>query len=70
MLNVLETLLGVFDTAVSFIVNIVEGIASMIAMIPQSMTMVTNVIAYIPAELAVFATASIAITVVYLIIGR
>lgn len=70
MLNVFESMLGVFETAVSFIVNIVEGLASMIAMIPQATTMITNMLAYIPAEIAVFGTASIAIVVVYMIIGR
>lgn len=59
-----------FTAIIDFVVNIVEGLVYMITMIPQGMATITVAIGYLPGALLPFATAGIAICIVYLLIGR
>ena len=70
MLKVFESFLGFFETIGQFVASIVEGLFSMLQMIPQSMEATANIISYMPTQLAVYATTGIAICVVFHIIGR
>lgn len=70
MLNVFESILTFLATIGQFIESIVTGLFSMLQMIPQSMEATANIISYMPSQLAVYATAGIAICVVFHIIGR
>lgn len=70
---VLDFLIAVGETfaaLMSFIVNIVSGLLYMIGMIPKAFAVISMSFGYMPAVLVTFAAAGIAISIVYLIIGR
>lgn len=54
----------------SFVISTIKGLLSLFTMLPKFITYVTSSIGYMPSMLAVFATATVAIAIVYLIIGR
>lgn len=54
----------------SFLMSVIRGLISLFAMLPKFITYVTSSIGYMPSMLAVFATATVAIAIVYLVIGR
>lgn len=70
MLNFLQSISDFLQAIGSFIMNLVEGVLFMIQMIPQAMGTVTMAFGYMPAMLVTFATAGIAICVVFHLIGR
>lgn len=70
MLNVLQSITDFLTMIVDSVRNLVTGIASMLSIIPQSMTVLNYAIGYMPGVLATFALAGIAICVVFHIIGR
>lgn len=70
MLEFFKSILTFLATIGQFVESIVTGLFSMLQMIPQSMEATTNIIAFMPSQLAVYATAGIAICVVFHIIGR
>lgn len=70
MLNVFTAIMDFFSMIGSFVSNIVTGLASMIQIIPQSLTAINYSIGYMPDSLLIFATAGIAICIVFHIIGR
>lgn len=61
--NAIESIFG-------FVINTVKGLVSVFLMLPKFITYVTSSIGYLPSMLAVFATATVAIAIVYLVIGR
>ncbi|MCM1363594.1 MAG: hypothetical protein NC122_00630 [Faecalibacterium sp.] len=54
----------------SFLMSVIRGLISLFGMLPKFITYVTSSIGYMPSMLAVFATATLAIAIVYLVIGR
>lgn len=54
----------------SFLMSLIRGLISLFVMLPKFITYVTSSIGYMPSMLAVFATATVAIAIVYLVIGR
>ncbi len=54
----------------SFVISTVKGLVSVFLMLPKFITYVTSSIGYLPSLIAVFATATVAIAIVYLVIGR
>lgn len=66
----LESILSVMGAAVAFLVNLIKGFIQLIEMIPAALSMVSFAITSMPPVLAVFMTAFISVSVVYLVIGR
>lgn len=73
----LETLSNFFNwvveivgTLFDFLMSIISGLYNIIKSIPLMVTMLTGSIGYLPSTLAAFATITITISVVYLIVGR
>lgn len=73
----LETLSNFFNwvveivgTLFDFLMSIISGLYNIIKSIPLVVTMLTGSIGYLPSTLAAFATITITISVVYLIVGR
>lgn len=70
MLNFLTAIVDFFSAIGSFLLNIVEGIAFILQMIPQALGIVTLSYGYMPAALSVFAMAGISVCIIYFLIGR
>lgn len=70
MLDFLQSISQFLQALGSFVLNLVDGVIFMIQMIPQAMGTVTMAFGYMPAMLVTFATAGIAICVVFHLIGR
>lgn len=61
------------DTIVSlvqFVVSIGQALFDLIKMLPTVISMLVSSIGYLPSMLALFATLSISISVIYLVAGR
>lgn len=70
MANFFTAFLDFLTMLGDFVMNLVTGIASMIQLIPQAVTVVNYSISYMPNTLLAFAIAGIGICVVFHIIGR
>ena len=60
----------IIESIFSFISSLVTGLIQIFTPIPAAVRMLTQSIGYIPSTLAVFATLTITISVIYLIVGR
>ena len=54
----------------SFFQSLLNGLITVFTSIPAAVSMVVNAIGYLPSTLIVFATLTITISVVYLVVGR
>lgn len=70
MLDFLQSVSEFFQAIGSFVMNLVEGVIFLITMIPEAMGTITLAFGYMPAMLVTFATAGIAICIVFHLIGR
>lgn len=69
----LQALSGIIDailSIVSFIQSFVDTLFGFFELIPQAVLFVSNLVQTLPPVLTVFATASIAVSVLFLIVGR
>lgn len=58
------------SSLVSFVIQIIEGLFRLISLIPTAVNTLTQSIGYLPSLLAVFAGATITISVIFIIVGR
>ncbi len=57
-------------TVFQLLLNMVQGLVQFFLMIPQFLTYLTTVFAYVPAPLVIFLTMGVTISVILLIVGR
>ena len=55
---------------IGFITSLVTGLINVLKSIPQILTFTTSAIGFLPSVLSVFATLTITISIIYLIVGR
>lgn len=55
---------------IGFITSLVTGLINVLKSIPQILTFITSSIGFLPSVLSVFATLTITISIIYLIVGR
>lgn len=70
MLNLLAQIVNTIIAIASFIVHSLESFINLIVHLPSYVTFLTQSIAFLPALLIPFATASISIYIVLFIVGR
>ena len=70
IINGFSWLVDTFQAWFNFMVSLFTGFVDMLRMIPQVVTMLYGSIGYLPRVLSVFAYLTIAISVLYLILGR
>ena len=70
MINFFESVLGFFQMLGNALINALNGIFSLIMLIPKAFVMVTTCLDYIPPQITVFAVAGLSVTIVFLILGR
>lgn len=68
--NISQWFIDIFNSVWTFIESLIKGIADLFSVIPQAVTYLTASLGYLPSSLVVFATLSITISVIYLIVGR
>lgn len=70
IIDFLKELGSFFSTLIDIIVNFINQLIAFIKLIPIGVGMLVTSIGYLPSILIVFATLSITISVIYLILGR
>lgn len=70
MLEFLSNIANAIFTVFQLLLNMVRGLVSFFLMIPQFISYLTTVFAYVPAPLVVFLTLGVLISVILLIVGR
>lgn len=68
-----DFLLSIGDFLISILslaANLIAGLWQLLLMIPQALTYISTIIGVMPGVVSVFATAMIAVSVVYLVIDR
>lgn len=70
MVNVFESILGFLESIVQIVINLYEGLATMLSLIPNAFGMLLETLSYIPAELTVFASVGVCVALTFMIAGR
>lgn len=70
MAEALASFLDFFSGIISLIGNLLNGLRQLLIMIPQALGFLGTALGALPAQIAVFAVAMVAVSVVYLVIGR
>lgn len=70
IINFLKELGQFFETALDMAVNFVQQLLTFIKLIPVGVNMLVTSVGYLPSILIVFATLSITVSVIYLVLGR
>ena len=70
MLNLLSQIVNTIIAIVSFFVHSIESFINLLVHLPSYITFLTQSIGFLPAILIPFATASISIYVILMIVGR
>lgn len=70
MLDILSSISTAITTVFTFFVNQITNMLSLLQMLASGSALLTSAIAFMPPVVAVFATAFITISVVFLIVGR
>lgn len=70
IVNFFKDLWEIICSAFNFLVSIITGTLQLLTMIPNVVSMITQAIGYLPAIVTAFATASLSVLIVYIILGR
>lgn len=70
IIDFLKELGQFFQTALDMAVNFIQQLLTFIKLIPVGVTMLFTSVGYLPSILIVFATLSITVSVIYLVLGR
>lgn len=66
----LSSIVGTIQSLFSFLLNTIQGLLTFIMNLPKFITYITSAIGFLPSFLAFFATITISIAVIYVILGR
>lgn len=70
MFGFFDWVISTVGAVFSFLWQTINGLLRLIGLLPQAVTMLTSSIGYLPSILAAFATATITISVIFIIVGR
>ena len=70
IIDFLKELGEFFHTALDMAVNFIQQLLTFIKLIPVGVKMLVTSVGYLPSILIVFATLSITVSVIYLVLGR
>lgn len=70
MTDAINAVLTFFQSIASIGKNFLEGVFSLLALIPQGIAFITSTIGFIPSAISIFAIVGISIAVVLLVLGR
>lgn len=70
ILDAFQSLFDLFGVLLGFIQTLIDSLLKFVAMIPSCIEMLLSAVAYLPSEVIVFATLSISVSVIFLLVGR
>ena len=70
MFEFFNWLVSTVSSLVGFVLQIIDGLFRLIGLIPVAVNVLTQSVGYLPSILAVFAGATITISVIFIIVGR
>jgi len=70
IIDFLKELGSFFQTLIDMVVNLIQQLLTFIMLIPVGVNMLITSVGYLPSILIVFATLSITVSVLYLVLGR
>lgn len=70
IIDFLKELGSFFQTLIDMVVNLIQQLLTFIMLIPVGVNMLVTSVGYLPSILIVFATFSITVSVIYLVLGR
>ena len=70
IIDFLKELGEFFQTLIDIVVNFIQQLITFVMLIPVGVNMLVTSVGYLPSILIIFATLSITISVIYLILGR
>lgn len=70
IIDFLKELGSFFQTLIDMVVNLLQQLLTFIMLIPVGVNMLITSVGYLPSILIVFATLSITVSVIYLVLGR
>lgn len=70
IIDFLKELGNFFQTLIDMVVNLIQQLLTFIMLIPVGVSMLITSVGYLPSILIVFATLSITVSVIYLVLGR
>lgn len=70
IIDFLKELGSFFQTLLDMVVNLIQQLITFIMLIPVGVNMLVTSVGYLPSILIVFATLSITVSAIYLVLGR
>lgn len=70
MLNFFDWLVDTISSLLEFLWTLIKGLIQLISLIPTAVNLLTNSIGILPSLLVGFATATITISVIFVMVGR
>ena len=70
IIDFFQGLIEIIGSLINLLLNLVRGIIQLIFLIPSAVTLLTTSIGVLPSILVGFATATITISVIFIIVGR
>lgn len=70
IIDFLKELGSFFETLIDMVVNFIQQLITFVMLIPVGVNMLITSVGYLPSILIVFATLSITVSVIYLVLGR
>lgn len=70
IIDFLKELGNFFQTLIDMVVNLIQQLITFVMLIPVGVNMLITSVGYLPSILIIFATLSITISVIYLVLGR
>lgn len=68
--NFFDWIVDIVTSLWSFLESFFRGLTDLFRIVPQAISYLTSSLGYLPSTLIVFATLTISISVIYLIVGR
>ena len=70
IIDALQWLIDIISSLINLVISIVEGIIQLLSVIPSAVQLLTMSIGVLPSILVGFATATITVCVIFIIVGR
>lgn len=70
IIDFFNRLFEVIESLITFVINFIDNTLKFITMLPEVITQVTSSISWLPPALMVFATASVTVSVIFIMLGR
>ena len=70
IIDFFQWLIDIIASLINLVVSLVKGIVQLLSLIPSAVQSLTLSVGFLPSFLVVFATATITISVIFIIVGR